>query len=291
MSTNNAEAPTIPATATDAPMRPICRPFLKWAGGKTQLLPHLIHRIPNSFNRYIEPFLGGGALYFALQPKVAFLADCNNELINCYQIVRSQLEELIEELKGYRYDKEMYYAARELDRRPDFASLSRVKCAARLIYLNKSCFNGLYRVNSRGEFNVPFGAYTNPTILDQQNLRGCQELLQKAVIQSGNFEQVLEVADKGDFVYFDPPYAPTSETSDFTHYSKDGFDDVAQEMLLLVCLQLNQRGVKWMVSNSNTALIQELYRGFKIEPVCALRAINSKAEKRGSVIELIIRNF
>ena len=266
MSTNNAEAPTIPATATDAPTRPICRPFLKWAGGKTQLLPHLIHRIPNSFNRYIEPFLGGGALYFALQPKVAFLADCNNELINCYQIVRSQLEELIEELKGYRYDKEMYYAARELDRRPDFASLSRVKRAARLIYLNKSCFNGLYR-------------------------RGCQELLQKAVIQSGNFEQVLEVADKGDFVYFDPPYAPTSETSDFTHYSKDGFDDVAQEMLLLVCLQLNQRGVKWMVSNSNTALIQELYRGFKIEPVCALRAINSKAEKRGSVIELIIRNF
>lgn len=288
MSNSTAESPTSPA---DAIGRSSCRPFVKWAGGKTQLLPHLIHRIPNSFNRYIEPFIGGGALFFALQPKVALIADCNQELINCYQVVRTDVEALIEELKAYRYEKELYYAVRELDRRPDFGELSRVKRAARLIYLNKTCFNGLYRVNSKGHFNVPFGTYTDPTIADADNLRACSKVLQRTVIQSGNFEQVLEIAEAGDFVYFDPPYAPSSDTADFTSYSKEGFDDAAQEMLLLVCLQLNQRGVKWMVSNSNTTLIQELYRGFKIEPVGASRAINSKASKRGSVIELLIRNF
>ena len=288
MSNNTAESPPL---AEEYPGRSSCRPFLKWAGGKTQLLPHLIHRIPNSFNRYIEPFIGGGALFFALQPKVALIADCNQELINCYQVVRTDVEALIEELKVYRYDKEMYYAVRELDRRPDFGELSRVKRAARLIYLNKTCFNGLYRVNSKGYFNVPFGTYTDPTIVDAENLRACSKVLQRTVIQSGNFEQVLEIAEAGDFVYFDPPYAPSSGTADFTSYSKEGFDDAAQEMLLLVCLQLNQRGVKWMVSNSNTTLIQELYRGFKVEPVGASRAINSKASKRGSVIELLIRNF
>jgi DNA adenine methylase len=288
MSNNTAESPSL---AEENLGRSSCRPFLKWAGGKTQLLPHLIHRIPNSFNRYIEPFIGGGALFFALQPKVALIADCNQELINCYQVVRTDVEALIEELKVYRYDKEMYYAVRELDRRPDFGELSRVKRAARLIYLNKTCFNGLYRVNSKGYFNVPFGTYTDPTIVDAENLRACSKVLQRTVIQSGNFEQVLEMAEAGDFVYFDPPYAPSSGTADFTSYSKEGFDDAAQEMLLLVCLQLNQRGVKWMVSNSNTTLIQELYRGFKVEPVGASRAINSKASKRGSVIELLIRNF
>ena len=288
MSNNTAESPPL---AEENLGRSSCRPFLKWAGGKTQLLPHLIHRIPNSFNRYIEPFIGGGALFFALQPKVALIADCNQELINCYQVVRTDVEALIEELKVYRYDKEMYYAVRELDRRPDFGELSRVKRAARLIYLNKTCFNGLYRVNSKGYFNVPFGTYTDPTIVDAENLRACSKVLQRTVIQSGNFEQVLEIAEAGDFVYFDPPYAPSSCTADCTSYSKEGFDDAAQEMLLLVCLQLNQRGVKWMVSNSNTTLIQELYRGFKVEPVGASRAINSKASKRGSVIELLIRNF
>lgn len=279
------------SAAIECPERLSCRPFLKWAGGKTQLLPHLMHRIPNSFNRYIEPFLGGGALFFALQPRLALLADCNQELINCYHVVRTEVESLIEELQGYRYDKDMYYAVRELDRGPDFGKLSRVKRAARLIYLNKTCFNGLYRVNSKGFFNVPFGTYTDPTIVDAENLRACSRALQKTVIQSGNFEQVPEIADTGDFVYFDPPYAPSSDTADFTSYSKDGFDDSAQEMLLLICLQLNQKGVKWMVSNSNTTLIQELYRGFKIEPVGAMRAINSKGSKRGTVVELLIRNF
>ena len=285
MSTDNT------ASAPETLTRTSCRPFLKWAGGKTQLLPHLLHRMPNTYNRYIEPFIGGGALFFSLQPRLALLADCNQELINCFQVVQGDVEALIEELKKYRYDKDMYYSVRQLDRSAEFSRLSRIKRAARLIYLNKTCFNGLYRVNSKGHFNVPFGTYNDPTILDEANLRACSEALQRAVIQSGNFEQVLEIAEKGDFIYFDPPYAPTSATSDFTSYSKDGFDDAAQELLLLVCLQLNQRGVKWMVSNSNTTLIQELYRGFKIEPVGASRAINSKGAKRGTVVELLIRNF
>lgn len=268
-----------------------CRPFLKWAGGKTQLLPQLLKRIPPSYNRYLEPFLGGGALYFALQPKTAYLADFNPELVNCFEVVRSNLAELKEELKKYRYDKDMYYEVRELDRSADYASTSPVARAARFIYLNKTCFNGLYRVNSKGHFNVPFGAYKDPTILDAPNLTACSNALQSAILKTGSFEDIAEIAEKDDFVYFDPPYAPVSETADFTHYVSGGFDASSQELLLLTCLKLHQKGVKWMLSNSNTNIIQELYRGFKVETVEAGRAINSKAEKRGPILELIIRNY
>jgi DNA adenine methylase len=268
-----------------------CRPFLKWAGGKTQLLPALLKRAPTSCNRYLEPFLGGGALYFAMQPKVAYLADFNPELINCFEVVRSNLAELKEELKKYRYDKEMFYEVRELDRQADYSSTSPVARAARFIYLNKTCFNGLYRVNSKGHFNVPFGAYKDPTILDVPNLTACSNALQSAVLKTGSFEEIDDVAEKGDLVYFDPPYAPSSETSDFTQYVSGGFDESSQELLLVTCLKLHQKGVKWMLSNSNTNIIQELYRGFKVETVEASRAINSKAEKRGPILELIIRNY
>jgi DNA adenine methylase len=275
----------------DTQEKSACRPFLKWAGGKTQLLPQLIQRLPKSFDRYIEPFLGGGALFFALQPRGAYLADCNSELINCFEVVRSHLPELVTELQSYRYEEAMYYEVRDLDRKPEYSELSPVKRAARCIYLNKTCFNGLYRVNSRGQFNVPFGRYTDPKILDEKNLRACSQALKSAILTSSNFEDIVEVAQPDDFVYFDPPYAPVSETSDFTAYASGGFDDSAQELLLLVCLKLHQKGVKWMVSNSNAPLIQELYRGFKIEPVDATRAINSKGSKRGPVVELIIRNY
>jgi DNA adenine methylase len=268
-----------------------CRPFLKWAGGKTQLLPELLKRVPPSYNRYLEPFLGGGALYFSLQPKTAYLADYNPELINCFEVVRSNLAELKEELRKYRYDKEMYYEVRELDRKADYASTSAVARAARFIYLNKTCFNGLYRVNSKGHFNVPFGAYKAPTILDAPNLTACSNALQSAILKTGSFEDIVEIAEKGDFVYFDPPYAPVSETADFTQYVSGGFDASSQELLLLTCLKLHQKGVKWMLSNSNTNIIQELYRGFKVETVEAGRAINSNAEKRGPILELIIRNY
>lgn len=268
-----------------------CRPFLKWAGGKTQLLPELLRRVPPSYNRYLEPFIGGGALFFALQPKSAYLADFNPELINCFEVVRSDLPALIEELKKYRYEKEMYYAVRELDRKEGFASSSHIARAARFIYLNKTCFNGLYRVNSKGHFNVPFGAYKDPTILDTDNLTACSAALSTAILKTGSFEEIADVAESGDFVYFDPPYAPASDTADFTQYVSGGFDASSQELLLLTCLKLHQKGVKWMVSNSNTMIIQELYRGFKVETVEASRAINSKAEKRGPILELIIRNY
>jgi DNA adenine methylase len=268
-----------------------CRPFLKWAGGKTQLLPALLKRVPNSYNRYLEPFLGGGALYFAMQPRTAYLADLNPELINCFEVVRGNLAELKEELKRYRYDKEMYYEVRELDRKAEYSSTSPVARAARFIYLNKTCFNGLYRVNAKGHFNVPFGAYKDPTILDVPNLTACSNTLQSAVLKTGTFEEIADVADAGDFVYFDPPYAPVSETAAFTQYVSGGFDAASQELLLLTCLKLHQKGVKWMLSNSNTNIIQELYRGFKVEAVEASRAINSKAEKRGPILELIIRNY
>jgi DNA adenine methylase len=268
-----------------------CRPFLKWAGGKTQLLPALLKRAPTSYNRYLEPFLGGGALYFSMQPKAAYLADFNPELINCFEVVRSNLAELKEELKKYRYDKDMFYEVRELDRQADYTSTSPVARAARFIYLNKTCFNGLYRVNSKGHFNVPFGAYKDPTILDVPNLTACSNALQSAVLKTGSFEEIIDVAERGDFVYFDPPYAPTSETADFTQYVSGGFDESSQELLLLTCLKLHQRGVHWMLSNSNTNIIQELYRGFKVETVEAGRSINSKAEKRGPILELIIRNY
>jgi DNA adenine methylase len=211
--------------------------------------------------------------------------------MNCFEVVRSNVEELIKELKGYRYDKEQYYAVRTLDRNEDFTALAPIKRAARFIYLNKTCFNGLYRVNSKGHFNVPFGSYNDPTILDADNLRRCSSALGKTILKNGQFEEIAEIAQSGDFVYLDPPYAPVSETSDFTQYAKDGFDESSQEMLLLVCLQLHQKGVRWMVSNSNAPLIQELYRGFNIELVAASRSINSRAEKRGPVMELIIRNF
>lgn len=271
--------------------KPNCRPFLKWAGGKGQLLQQLAKRAPSSFNRYLEPFLGGGALYFSLQPKTAYLSDLNGDLINCFEVVRSNLPALIEELKKYRYDRDMYYAIRALDREAGYSETSAISRAARFIYLNKTCFNGLYRVNSKGHFNVPFGAYKNPTILDETNLSACSAALSSAIIKKASFEDVLEVAEAGDFVYFDPPYAPVSETADFTQYVTGGFDESAQELLLVTCLKLHQKGVKWMLSNSNTPIIQELYRGFKIETVEAGRSINSRAEKRGPILELIIRNY
>lgn len=287
----DSSAEPLPQDSVQPAVASKSKPFLKWVGGKSQLLPHLIARMPSTFHRYIEPFVGGGALFFAVQPTYSYLADLNSELLNCYEVVKESPLQLVHQLSSYRYEKDFYYSVRELDRKPDFKLLPAVERAARLVYLNKTCFNGLYRVNSKGYFNVPFGRYDNPRFVDESNLLACSNTLQRTVLACESFDKVLEVAEAGDFVYFDPPYAPVSDTSDFTSYVTGGFDDVAQEMLLLVCLQLNQRGVKWMVSNSNAALIHELYRGFKIESIYATRSINSKAEKRGAVVELLIRNY
>lgn len=268
-----------------------CRPFVKWAGGKGQLLTELRSRVPATFGSYFEPFAGAGALFFSLQPQIAYLADVNEELINAYMVVQQDVEHLIELLADYSYDRDRYYAVRALDRNSAFDNLSPAARAARFIYLNKTCFNGLYRVNSRGEFNVPFGRYVNPTICDSDNLRACSATLQDVTLAVKGFAASCAQASRGDFVYLDPPYMPLSRTSSFTRYAKDDFTASDQERLRDTCRALNKAGVFFMLSNSAAPLMYELYREFAIEEVAASRAINSKAAKRGAVSELIVRNY
>lgn len=268
-----------------------CRPFLKWAGGKTQLLDQLLARAPQEINRYFEPFFGGGALYFALQPEKATLADVNPELINVYYRVQNQVEDLITTLSVCTHDEKEFYRLRALDREANFFDIDPVTRAARFIYLNKTCYNGLYRVNAKGQFNVPFGRYTNPTICDAKNLRTCSQVLQKALLTCQDFETLVLSARPGDFVYFDPPYAPVSESASFTRYAKKDFNLFDQERLAATCRQLNTRGVHFMLSNSNAPVILDLYREFTIDFVPAARSINSKGTKRGHVQEVLVTNY
>lgn len=272
-------------------MNGVPKPFVKWVGGKRQLLDELERRVPDTYQRYFEPFIGGGALYFRLRPRRAYIADVNSELINAYKVIKGDVENLIEDLQKHIYDKDYYYSMREIDRLEEYKKWSSYKKASRLIYLNKTCFNGLYRVNSKGYFNTPFGKYTNPKILDPDNLRACSKLLRGARIAKGSFLSIEKHIKPEDFVYFDPPYAPINETSYFTDYSKGGFDSKMQEELRDLCLRLDSQDVRFMLSNSDVPLIRKLYKGFKIEKVLASRAVNSKAEKRGKITELIITNY
>lgn len=266
------------------------RPFIKWAGGKSQLLGNLLGRVPRHYNRYWEPFVGGAALFFALDPSDAVICDTNEELVLAYTVVRDSVEALIAHLKEYRYEKEFFYSVREWDRRRDFSSLPAVKRAARFIFLNRTCFNGLHRVNSKGYFNVPFGRYTNPKIVDADNLRRCSERLAAADIRLGSYLSIESEVQEGDLVYFDPPYMPVSPTSSFTSYTKDGFGFEDQIALRDLCLRLKDRGAYVLVSNSASPFIEALYHGFTIDRVPASRAINSKGASRGPVDELIIQN-
>jgi len=268
-----------------------CKPFLKWVGGKGQLLPELCSRLPTDFNRYFEPFVGGGAMFFALQPQNAHISDINAELINCYQVVKTDVEALIRSLKKHRYDKNYFYKIRNIDRHSSFSRLSAVERASRLIFLNKSCYNGLFRVNSKGEFNTPFGSYKNPKILDAANLRACSEALQSVSIQVAKFDQLQNQISAGDFVYFDPPYVPLNSTSYFTSYSQAGFDLSMQRELYELCVKLDKRGVKFMLSNSSAGFIKKLYKPFRVSLVSASRAINSVGSKRGLVKEVIVTNY
>jgi len=268
-----------------------CKPFLKWVGGKSQLRLNLLSRLPASFVRYFEPFLGGGALFFALQPSKAYLSDINLDLINTYRAIQNNVSELIEDLKQHRYDKDYYYKIRNIDRTLDYLEWTDIQKASRLIYLNKSCFNGLYRVNSKGYFNVPMGSYNNPKILDEENLLACSKALKKCNISIHPFLEIEDILDKDDFVYFDPPYAPLNTTSNFTSYTQDGFGSEMQIELRDFCNRLTDRGVKFMLSNSSAPLILELYEKYHIEFVYASRAINSKGEKRGKIPEVIVRNY
>ncbi|WP_338835374.1 DNA adenine methylase [Neomoorella thermoacetica] len=263
------------------------RPFLKWAGGKGQLLEQLQPLLPQNYSRYLEPMVGGGALFFYLQPAYAILADLNDELINVYRVVRDNVEELIADLRRHRNTREYYYAIRDTDP----ARLPPVARASRFIYLNRTCYNGLYRVNRLNKFNVPFGRYKNPDIVNAAGLRAASGALQAADLRAGDFSLVLEYARPGDFIYFDPPYQPLNRTSRFTSYTAGNFGEGEQKRLARVFRELTRRGCLVMLSNSDTPLIRELYRDFRIETVHARRAINSRPDRRGSITELVILNY
>ncbi|AVX19226.1 DNA adenine methylase [Carboxydocella sporoproducens DSM 16521] len=263
------------------------KPLVKWAGGKTQLLDTITKFLPESFDRYIEPFIGGGALYFFLEPEKPIIIDKNHELINFYRVVRDNLDEMIEELTSYKNDAEFYYYIRKLQPH----QLTNIQRAARFLYLNKTGYNGLWRVNKKGEFNVPFGKYKNPKLIDRENLMRARELLKRTEILFGDFDMCLDYADKNTFIYFDPPYHPLSETSSFTSYTSDDFTEKDQIRLANIFCELDRRGSKLMLSNSDTPFIKELYKGYNIVKVYAKRAINCRPDKRGPISELIIRNY
>ena len=275
----------------EALLRIKAKPFVKWVGGKTQLLPQITSRIPSNFAQYFEPFVGGGALFFHLQPERSTLIDINKELTNAYTVIKYKSSELIADLHKHINEKEYYYKIRNVDRTDEYKSWSDVERASRLIYLNKTCFNGLYRVNSRGEFNTPMGSYKNPKIVDEINLRACSQALANVKIITGSFLTIEEKVQRDDFVYFDPPYAPLNATSNFTGYSSYGFDSDMQLSLRNFCDRLNQKGVRFMLSNSNAPLVLDLYQDYKIEFVYATRAINSKAKRRGKIPEVLVTNY
>jgi DNA adenine methylase len=272
--------------------RPQLQPFLKWAGGKRQLINELKTNLPETFNRYLEPFVGAGALLFELQPLVARVSDLNEELINCYRVIKDDPKGLLAELEKHEHTEAHFYEVRNLDRLPDFKSLSPSARAARTIYLNKTCFNGLYRVNRKGHFNVPFGKYNNPTILDPGLLQALHKFFNThdISISSEDFESACSFAKAGDFIYLDPPYYPLSSSSSFTGYNFK-FDADDQKRLRDVFVKLTKRGCLVMQSNSATDFIKELYSGFRIIEVPAKRVINSVATKRGQISELIITNY
>lgn len=276
-------------------------PVLKWVGGKRQLLPIIHKYLPKLSNTatYYEPFIGGGAVFFDLQPSKAVVNDINNELINVYQTIRDDVEKLIAELGNknkYANTSECYYKIRELDRNPDvYNKLSNIEKAARVIYLNKTCYNGLYRVNSMGEFNSPFGRYKNPSIVNEIGLRAVSKYFREANITFRNmdFEKALDGIKKGDFVYFDPPYVPLSTTSNFTGYNESGFGSEEQERLKSLCDKLTDQGVHILLSNSDCEYIRNLFsdkKRYTIIEVKAKRSINSISSARGEISEVLIIN-
>ena len=271
------------------------KPLVKWAGGKRQLLPHIHAALPaDAPRRFYEPFIGGGAVLFSLEPARARVNDLNGELINLYEVVRDGVDELIAELAGYPNETEFFYALRAADRDAQrFATLSPVERAARTLYLNRTCYNGLYRVNAAGQFNAPFGRYKNPTICDEGTLRAVHRYFadNDVAFSQGDFAAAVAEAREGDFVYFDPPYDPVNVTSSFTGYQKGGFDRTEQERLKEVCDDLDRRGVKFLLSNSATDFIRELYADYEVGIVGATRAINSVGSRRGKVDEVLVRNY
>ena len=269
-------------------------PVLKWVGGKRQLLDVLKPLLPQRFSTYCEPFAGGGALLFNLQPETAYINDINKELILVYEIIKRDIEALIAALQDFKNKADFFYSVRDWDRdREKYSSLPDVQKAARILYLNKTCYNGLFRVNSAGEFNSPFGNYRNPNIVNAPTLRAVSLYFNAATIHltSLDYAEVLQGLPNGTFVYLDPPYDPVSNTSSFTGYAKGGFSRDEQIRLRKCCDALHRRGLKFMLSNSATDFIKEQYSAYKISVVQAKRAINSDATKRGGIDEVVVRNY
>jgi len=277
-------------------------PFLKWAGGKSQLLQQFERYIPSKFNKYIEPFIGGGALFFSLASqgkiKEAVLLDSNKELIDCYKVIKRNLNELVKYLKWYKNkyykDNEYYYYVRS-EIRNNLKLWKKVPIAKRVaitLFLNKTCFNGLYRVNSRNQFNVPIGHYKNPAVYQLDNLKADSEALKLAkVIKTCDFSQCLKYVAKDDFVYLDPPYDPLVGTVSFTSYTKKGFGKQEQIKLSKIYRELDKKGCKVMLSNSDTDFAKELYKDYRMKFVRASRMINCNANGRGEINEIIVMNY
>jgi len=269
-------------------------PVVKWVGGKRQLLDDLAPLFPKRINAYCEPFLGGGAVLFKLQPDIACVNDINAELIQMYEVIRDNVDELIAALSAHPNEEKHFYSVRDWDRdKEQYRQLTKVERAARIIYLNKTCYNGLFRVNNAGEFNTPFGHYKNPNIVNAPTLKAVSAYFQKAQVtfSSRDYANVLASIAKGTFVYLDPPYDPVSDTANFTGYAKNGFGRSEQIRLRQCCDELNRRGIKFMLSNSATPFIKEQYAAYNITIVKAKRAINSNAAKRGEVDEVVVRNY
>lgn len=252
-------------------------PILKWAGGKTQMLGDILLRMPENYNTYIEPFVGGGALFFRLANENSIIADSNPELIQMYRQVAYHCEAVIAELKKYKNDEKSYYSVRS----KDWRACTDIEAAARMLYLNKTCFNGLYRLNKKGLFNTPYGKYKNPKICNEEKLKAASDVLRKATIVCGDYLEVLNRYGKeGDFIFLDPPYIPISQNSDFKRYTKEQFYEKDQVSLAKKVDELVKRGCKVMLTNSNHPLVYELYGKYKIEVIQTKRNINSCGDKR-----------
>lgn len=267
-------------------------PILKWVGGKRQLLADIMPLINRNCSTYVEPFIGGGAVFFELQPKKAIINDYNSELINVYLTTKNSPEELIAELKKHESNnsEEYFYETRSIDRTDEYNEMDNIQKAARVIYLNKTCYNGLYRVNAAGQFNSPYGKYKNPNIANATMIRGMSKYLNKAniVIKQGDYKETLKGLRKGAFVYLDPPYMPISSSSSFTGYTENGFSYDKQVELKKECDKLRDKGISFLQSNSDCKEIRELYKEYEIRTVQAKRSINSNASKRGEISEVLI---
>jgi DNA adenine methylase len=268
---------------------PVASPVIKWVGGKSKLLPELTARLPDRFERYFEPFAGGAALFFRVAPERAVLADGNPDLIGLYTCLRTDVAGVIRKLEHHRaaHSEAHYYATRTRwnDRERAWTSADR---AATFIYLNKTCFNGLWRVNRSGAFNVPIGRYTDPPICVPDALRAASRVLAPTTLRCGDYRLAVEDARRGDFVYFDPPYDPLTPTASFTSYTADAFGPDDQRALADTARALVARGCRVMLSNSDTPFIRSLYRDFHVDRVKCARAINSNAARRGEVDEVIV---